>query len=47
MPELMEHFDNTGFDPAIVTLQWFTCLFAYNFNFDVLVRLWDVYFLKG
>lgn len=28
-------------------LQWFTCLFSYNFNLDVVVRLWDLIFLKG
>jgi hypothetical protein len=31
----------------MVTLQWFTCLFSYNFNFDVLQRLWDILFIKG
>ena len=31
----------------MTTLQWFTCLFAYNFNFEVLQRLWDLIFLKG
>ena len=31
----------------MTTLQWFTCLFAYNFNFEVLQRLWDLIFIKG
>lgn len=31
----------------MLCLQWFTCLFAYNFNVEVLVRLWDVIFIKG
>lgn len=32
---------------SMVTLQWFTTLFSYSFNFDVLVRLWDLVFIKG
>lgn len=31
----------------MTTLQWFTCLFAYNFDFEVLQRLWDVIFIRG
>lgn len=27
--------------------QWFLTLFAVNFSFDVLMRIWDVYLLKG
>ena len=32
---------------SMVTLQWFTTLFSYSFNFDVLKRLWDLFFIKG
>ncbi len=32
---------------SMVTLQWFTTLFSYSFNFDVLQRLWDLFFIKG
>ena len=24
-----------------------SCLFAYNFSFDVIKRIWDLFFLKG
>jgi len=27
--------------------QWFITLFAVNFPFDVLVRIWDIYLLEG
>jgi len=27
--------------------QWFLTLFAVNFSFDILVRIWDVYLLEG
>lgn len=47
MPQLMAHFETCEFDPGMLCLQWFTCLFAYNFNVEVLVRLWDVILIKG
>ena len=46
-PTLYSHLSNCGFDPKIVTFQWFSCLFSYNFSFDVLACLWDHFFLKG
>ena len=27
--------------------QWFLTLFAVNFSFDVLARIWDIYLLDG
>lgn len=47
MPDLFNHFQSTMFEPKIVTFQWFSCLFAYNFSFDVISRIWDLFFLKG
>ena len=35
------------FEPKVVTFQWFSCLFAYNFSADVIYRIWDLFFLKG
>jgi len=32
---------------SMVTLQWFTTLFSYSFNFEVIQRLWDLVFIKG
>ena len=46
-PDLYFHLSNIGFDPKIVTFQWFSCLFSYNFSFEVLAPLWDHFFLKG
>lgn len=47
IPLLMEHFKRCNFDPGMLTLQWFTCLFSYNFNAEIIVRLWDVFIIKG
>ena len=47
IPDLFYHLQDCYFDPKIVTFQWFSCLFAYNFSFDVISRIWDMFFLKG
>lgn len=46
-PRLVAHLEDIDYDCSINHIQWFTCLFCYSFNFEVLVRLWDVFFLKG
>ena len=47
LPDLHAHFEANFFKVEMSCLQWFTCLFSYNFNLDVVVRLWDLIFLKG
>ena len=47
LPKLAAHFQACSFDPTMLTLQWFTCLFAYNFNAAILMRIWDVFIIKG
>lgn len=46
-PRLQAHFEENGYIASMVTLQWFTTLFSYSFNFEVLQRLWDLFFIKG
>jgi len=46
-PRLQEHFEEQYYMASMVTLQWFTTIFSYNFNFEVLQRLWDLVFIKG
>ena len=47
LPALHAHFEANFFKVEMSCLQWFTCLFSYNFNLDVVIRLWDLIFLKG
>jgi hypothetical protein len=47
LPDLWYHLEENMFEPKIVIFQWFSCLFAYNFSFDVISRIWDLFFLKG
>lgn len=47
MPDLYYHMQDAFFEPKVVTFQWFSCLFSYNFSFDIIARIWDLFFLKG
>ena len=48
-PVLYQHFEETCYTELanMLVLQWFITMFAYSFNFDVLVRLWDLVLIKG
>lgn len=46
-PRLSEHFQEHFYDVSTTSLQWFTCLFAYNFNFELVARIWDLIFIIG
>eukprot|EP00347_Sterkiella_histriomuscorum_P004415 403360549 len=46
-PELFEHLQTMGCDPSLITFQWFACFFSYNVPFQTLIRIWDLFFLKG
>ncbi|CDW74131.1 gtpase-activating protein [Stylonychia lemnae] len=46
-PDLFGHLMSLGCDPSLITFQWFACFFAYNVPFKTLIRLWDLFFLKG
>ena len=47
IPDLWTHFSNIMYEPSMSTTQWFLCIFSYNFNFEVIERIWDLFFLKG
>lgn len=47
LPQLMAHFESVDFDLGNVVLQYFSCLFSYNFNVEILITLWDAYMIKG
>jgi hypothetical protein len=47
IPDVYYHLEECGFDLKIVTFQWFSCLFSHNLSFDIIARIWDLFFLKG
>jgi len=47
MPDLHSHLEEQFYDPSSVTFQWICCLFANNFSYHVIAKIWDLFFLKG
>ncbi|KAJ0411616.1 hypothetical protein ATCC90586_004085 [Pythium insidiosum] len=47
MPQLAAHLDNEGMHPTMYLTQWFVTLFTYNFPFEFVTRVWDVFLNEG
>jgi len=47
VPKAAAAFKYLGFDPSIVSFQWFMCLFSYNMPDIVTYAIYDVFFLEG
>lgn len=47
MPRLYRHFNEESVDPFLYSSKWFLTVFAYNFPFAAVVRIWDVYLNEG
>ena len=47
LPKIAKVFDRIEMNTSLITVQWFTCMFAYTFKSVVVARLWDEIFLHG
>ncbi|PFH37506.1 TBC domain-containing protein [Besnoitia besnoiti] len=47
MPRLSVHFRNEGVEASMYLSGWMMTLFAYNFSFDCVVKIWDVFLNEG
>eukprot|EP00516_Mucochytrium_quahogii_P003961 CAMPEP_0203758240 /NCGR_PEP_ID=MMETSP0098-20131031/10996_1 /ASSEMBLY_ACC=CAM_ASM_000208 /TAXON_ID=96639 /ORGANISM=" , Strain NY0313808BC1" /LENGTH=495 /DNA_ID=CAMNT_0050650551 /DNA_START=133 /DNA_END=1617 /DNA_ORIENTATION=- len=47
IPDVAAHLDRELIVPSMYATQWFITVFTYNFPFDVVVRVWDVFLLEG
>eukprot|EP00744_Colponema_vietnamica_P009768 GILI01013862.1.p1 GENE.GILI01013862.1~~GILI01013862.1.p1 ORF type:complete len:364 (-),score=76.76 GILI01013862.1:851-1942(-) len=46
-PKLHQHLARQGIDHSMYASQWFITVFTYNFPFDVVVRVWDIFLSEG
>jgi len=46
IPKIYELFKSKEIHPSMYASQWFITIFAVNFKFDVLVRIFDVFLLE-
>ena len=47
LPRVARLFDNLDINSSLLTVQWFTCVFANMFSPEVISRLWDELFIHG
>jgi Rab-GTPase-TBC domain len=47
LPKLSKKFLSIGLEPMLFSVQWFICIFSYNFSGPVVARLWDIFFIEG
>ena len=43
VPDVNWHFNGMQIVPSMYCTQWFITVFSYNFPFDVVVRVWDIF----
>jgi hypothetical protein len=47
MPNLSLHFQALQVTAVMYASEWFSTIFAYNFDFEVAARIWDVFLVEG
>ena len=47
LPKVYDHLDKEDVLPMMFCSQWFMTAFANDFSLDIVVRIWDVYFVEG
>lgn len=47
MPKLFAHLNEMNFMPQTYGSQWFMTIFACNFPFPCIVRIWDIFMVEG
>ena len=47
VPKVYELFRKEGMIPSMYASEWFICLFSRNLEFNILVRIFDVFLLEG
>jgi len=47
VPDVAEHLEREMIVPSMYATQWFITVFTYNFPFDVVVRVWDIFLTEG
>uniref|UniRef100_K3WL35 Rab-GAP TBC domain-containing protein n=1 Tax=Globisporangium ultimum (strain ATCC 200006 / CBS 805.95 / DAOM BR144) TaxID=431595 RepID=K3WL35_GLOUD len=47
MPQIAKHLESEGLHPTMYLTQWFITLFTYNFPFEFVTRVWDMFLYEG
>jgi hypothetical protein len=47
LQKVANHLERLGIESCLFTVQWFICMFSFNFDRDVVCLIWDAIFLHG
>ncbi|KAF1331701.1 Evi5 protein, partial [Globisporangium splendens] len=47
MPQVAKHLESEGLHPTMYLTQWFITLLTYNFPFEFVTRVWDMFLYEG
>ncbi|CAG9332368.1 unnamed protein product [Blepharisma stoltei] len=47
LPKMAKHLSSIGIDASLYTVHWLVCMFAYTFPKNVVMRIWDIFFIEG
>ena len=47
VPRVAKHLQRHCIDPSMYCVQWLVCIYAYTFRRDIVMRIWDVFFVEG
>merc|ERR1712232_1114953 len=47
LPRLYQHFKRLDLEPGMYASQRFMTIYAYNFPFKFVTRVWDLFFMQG
>ena len=45
--KLWTHLEGQGLHPSMFATEWFLTLFCRSFPFDLVTRVWDIFWLEG
>ena len=47
LPKVSAKLCEINMEPVLYAVQWFICLLSYNFPVQIVMRIWDIYFIEG
>ena len=47
LQKLCRYMESLGVESSLFTVQWFICMFSFNFQRHILIQLWDLIFING
>lgn len=47
LPKVDKRLKEINLEPMLFAVQWFVCIYSYNFPSNLVIRVWDIFFIEG